>query len=90
MVSADVRPNLNYSTDAFPDVIFKNQAMNQETPGQGNFVNDLLRTKFHKFVDIFLYEPTNYTDFRRLGDLWQNLSRHVHHYSTSFTYLILL
>ena len=32
------------------DVIFKNQAMNQKTPGQGNFVNDLLRTEFHRFV----------------------------------------
>ena len=39
--------------DAFPDVIFKNQAMNQKTPGQGNFVNDLLRTEFHRFVRTF-------------------------------------
>ncbi|KAF8911558.1 Pre-mRNA-splicing factor Cwf15/Cwc15 [Gymnopilus junonius] len=31
------------------DLIFKNQAMNQK-PAQGNFVNDLLRTEFHKFV----------------------------------------
>ncbi|PPQ93841.1 hypothetical protein CVT25_013550 [Psilocybe cyanescens] len=31
------------------DLIFKNQAMTQKT-GQGNFVNDLLRTEFHKFV----------------------------------------
>ncbi|KAF4620287.1 hypothetical protein D9613_000927 [Agrocybe pediades] len=29
------------------DLIFKNQAMNQK-PAQGNFVNDLLRTEFHK------------------------------------------
>jgi len=37
------------------DVIFKNQAMNQKTPGQGNFVNDLLRTEFHrKFMAKFI------------------------------------
>lgn len=35
---------------SYQDVIFKNQAMNQKTPGQGNFVNDLLRTEFHRFV----------------------------------------
>ena len=32
------------------DLIFKNQAMNQRDKGQGHFVNDLLRTEFHKFV----------------------------------------
>ena len=37
----------------FSDVIFKNQAMNQKTSGQGNFVNDLLRTEFHRFDYIF-------------------------------------
>lgn len=37
------------------DVIFKNQAMNQKTPGQGSFVNDLLRTEFHrKFMAKFI------------------------------------
>jgi len=33
------------------DLIFKNQAMAAKT-GQGNFVNDLLRTEFHKCVPI--------------------------------------
>ncbi|KAF8161364.1 Pre-mRNA-splicing factor Cwf15/Cwc15 [Crassisporium funariophilum] len=32
------------------DVIFKNQAMTQNTKGQGNFVNDLLRTEFHRYA----------------------------------------
>ncbi|KAJ3509345.1 hypothetical protein NLJ89_g5264 [Agrocybe chaxingu] len=30
------------------DLIFKNQAMDKKPEGQGNFVNDLLRTEFHK------------------------------------------
>jgi len=30
------------------DLIFKNQAMDQRPHGQGSFVNDLLRTEFHK------------------------------------------
>jgi protein CWC15 len=37
------------------DLIFKNQAMDQRTQGQGNFVNDLLRTEFHrKFMAKFI------------------------------------
>ncbi|KDR75599.1 hypothetical protein GALMADRAFT_489720 [Galerina marginata CBS 339.88] len=40
------------------DLIFKNQAMTQKT-GQGNFVNDLLRTEFHKFVDYLLRDWMN-------------------------------
>ena len=34
----------------FTDLIFKNQAMDQKSQNQGNFVNDLLRTEFHKYV----------------------------------------
>ena len=30
-----------------PDLIFKNQAVNNEKPS-GQFVNDLLRTEFHR------------------------------------------
>lgn len=33
----------------FLDLIFKNQAMNQKEKS-GHFVNDLLRTEFHKCV----------------------------------------
>jgi len=37
------------------DVIFKNQAMNQKDKSQGYFVNDLLRTEFHKkFMGRFI------------------------------------
>jgi len=32
------------------DLIFKNQAMNGDEKPQGQFVNDLLRTEFHKYV----------------------------------------
>lgn len=32
------------------DLIFKNQAMATRDKGQGQFVNDLLRTEFHKYV----------------------------------------
>jgi Cwf15/Cwc15 cell cycle control protein len=47
---------------SYQDVIFKNQAMNQKTPGQGNFVNDLLRTEFHRFVDTFSMYSQELTD----------------------------
>lgn len=37
------------------DLIFKNQAMNQKKEGSGQFVNDLLRTEFHKkFMTKFI------------------------------------
>ncbi|KAL4079051.1 Cwf15 Cwc15 cell cycle control protein [Scleroderma citrinum] len=37
------------------DLIFKNQAMNQKREGSGQFVNDLLRTEFHKkFMTKFI------------------------------------
>lgn len=39
------------------DLIFKNQAMNQRDKGQGYFVNDLLRTEFHKFVLSYFCGP---------------------------------
>ena len=32
------------------DHIFKNQAMNEKDKSQNGFVNDLLRTEFHKYV----------------------------------------
>ena len=35
------------------DLIFKNQAMNGDEKPQGQFVNDLLRTEFHKYVINF-------------------------------------
>lgn len=35
------------------DLIFKNQAMNGDEKAQGQFVNDLLRTEFHKCVIDF-------------------------------------
>lgn len=36
------------------DLIFKNQAMATRDKGQGQFVNDLLRTEFHKYVYLNL------------------------------------
>lgn len=33
------------------DLIFKNQAMNQKEKS-GQFVNDLLRTEFHKYASV--------------------------------------
>ena len=43
------------------DHIFKNQAMNEKDKSQNGFVNDLLRTEFHKYVHRlcnFVYELT--------------------------------
>jgi len=40
------QPNLIF----FIDLIFKNQAMATRDKPQGQFVNDLLRTEFHKCV----------------------------------------
>jgi len=40
----------NVQADASLDLIFKNQAMSSRDKGTGNFVNDLLRTEFHKCV----------------------------------------
>ena len=37
------------------DLIFKNQAMTPKDKGQGHFVNDLLRTEFHKSVSFLLF-----------------------------------
>ena len=37
------------------DLIFKNQAMTPKDKGQGHFVNDLLRTEFHKSVSFVLF-----------------------------------
>ena len=71
---------------SLPDVIFKNQAMNQKTPGQGNFVNDLLRTEFHRFVDTFSMYSQVLNELPFTENLWQNLSRYVHHF-TSLTSL---
>ena len=35
--------------DLFSDLVFKNQAVNEkDNPRGGQFVNDLLRTEFHK------------------------------------------
>lgn len=45
----------------FVDLIFKNQAMNTRDKPQGQFVNDLLRTEFHKYV-IFLAYPVFWTN----------------------------
>ena len=34
----------------YQDLIFKNQAMSSRKNEGGQFVNDLLRTEFHKYV----------------------------------------
>ncbi|KAG6918887.1 hypothetical protein DXG01_010951 [Tephrocybe rancida] len=47
------------------DLIFKNQAMDTRDKGQGHFVNDLLRTEFHKFVP-FLFNPLHLLRFSYL------------------------
>lgn len=39
------------------DLIFKNQAMNSRKNEGGQFVNDLLRTEFHKCVHTFKTYP---------------------------------
>lgn len=46
LVSSDVL------THSFQDLIFKNQAMSSRKNEGGQFVNDLLRTEFHKYVHI--------------------------------------
>ncbi|KAH9485610.1 Pre-mRNA-splicing factor cwc15 [Psilocybe cubensis] len=57
------------------DLIFKNQAMTQKST-QGNFVNDLLRTEFHKFVFyhlkfVYIWLTLNCIE----GNLWPSLLR---------------
>lgn len=54
------------------DLIFKNQAMNQKDKS-GRFVNDLLRTEFHKCVLV----PCNFLCLTviYLENSWQSLSR---------------
>ncbi len=39
---------------SFLDLIFKNQAMDQKS--HGNFVNDLLRTEFHRYAILLPFE----------------------------------
>lgn len=36
------------------DLIFKNQALGQKRDASGHFVNDLLRTEFHKCVLVII------------------------------------
>ena len=55
-------------------MIFKNQAMNQKEKS-GQFVNDLLRTEFHKCVFV-LGRFTILTDVHAENS-WQSLSRCV-------------
>lgn len=57
------------------DLIFKNQAMNsrEKEKASGGFVNDLLRTEFHKYVVVFTNCP--HADTQSLGNLWLSLSR---------------
>lgn len=43
-------PVVNLKAHSFSDLIFKNQAMDQKSQTQGNFVNDLLRTEFHRYA----------------------------------------
>ena len=40
------------STHLCLDLVFKNQAKNSRKNEGGQFVNDLLRTEFHKYVHI--------------------------------------
>ena len=39
-------------THVCQDLVFKNQAMSSRRNEGGQFVNDLLRTEFHKYVHI--------------------------------------
>jgi hypothetical protein len=69
-----------------PDVIFKNQAMNQKTPGQGSFVNDLLRTEFHRFVDTFSMYSQVLTDkpYRKFMAKFIKVCSNLHPYVLTF------
>lgn len=49
---------LNVDSARFSDLVFKNQAMSTRDKPQGQFVNDLLRTEFHKYV-ICLFRQGN-------------------------------
>lgn len=52
--SACAANNLTDCVMFLPDLIFKNQAMSSrdKDKGSGHFVNDLLRTEFHKYVTV--------------------------------------
>lgn len=57
------------------DLIFKNQAMGNKEKG-GDFVNDLLRTEFHKYVSsVLCHRPPN--SHLVPGNSWASLSRFV-------------
>lgn len=43
------------------DLIFKNQAMATRDKPQGQFVNDLLRTEFHKYVRSSSRDRTSFS-----------------------------
>jgi hypothetical protein len=63
--------------------------MNQKTAGQGNFVNDLLRTEFHRFVDTFsMYSQVHVLTDTVTENLWLNLSRYVHHFTSIRPYVL--
>lgn len=48
-------PKMSMLLICLSDLIFKNQAMATRDKPQGQFVNDLLRTEFHKYATFFKY-----------------------------------
>lgn len=54
------------------DLIFKNQATGTSDKPSGHFVNDLLRTEFHKYVANAIHSCSS-DSTSVAGDLWLNL-----------------
>ena len=73
-------PSVKHTT---ADLIFKNQATGQSDKPSGQFVNDLLRTEFHKFVIL----SASYMVFFLMLDVSGSLCRNL---SSSRTYFILV
>lgn len=62
-------------TTCLLDLIFKNQAATAKDKQSGQFVNDLLRTEFHRCVSWFLVSYPNSHRVGFEGNLWESLSR---------------
>ena len=85
-----------------PDLIFKNQAVNEKDKPPGQFVNDLLRTEFHKWVhpkklscrvlwDSFPFEQEIHVSLRQVVYIIVHACVRVHaHYTISTTHCALV
>lgn len=69
--------------ECITDLIFKNQANGSSDKPSGQFVNDLLRTEFHRLVSTLSFHPRELTTTieNLCPSLSNNHSRYIHLYS---------